>query len=111
MSLSGTLLSLRVVGNIGSTRRYWHDGSDLTLEGVQHHLLECISLVRTQPFVGTVSDLFRFETDSGMKLQLEALASRRLDPLTVDTLIFVIRPRILQLLKPKALLSYSNDIC
>jgi len=85
------LLSFPVIGNIGGAGGNRYRGSNLPLEGFQHKFLERVSLVRAQPFISAMGDLLCLKADTSVKLQLKALASPKLCPLTVDSLVLVTR--------------------
>ena len=50
-------------------------------------------------------DLLRFKAYARMKLDFEPLTAIRIDPLAVDSLVFVIGPVIRELFQLKALIS------
>ena len=77
-------LSLPVVRDRSSARRYRHRGTHFSLEGFHYHLLELIGLMRAQPFVGTVGQLLGLETDAGVKLHLESLTGLAVYPVAAE---------------------------
>src|SRR5580704_19213545 len=110
MTLSGMLLSLWVVRDIGRTGRDRNCRGDLALEGLQHHLLKLIGLSRTQPLVSAVRELLGLEANTCMKLHLKALARVRFDPAAVNSLVLFIQPRIFQSDHLKTLLFKTRDV-
>src|ERR1035437_8969301 len=110
MTLSGICASLWVVGNISCAGRNRDLSGHPLLERFQHHLLELIGLLSTEPFVSAVGELFCLEADAGVKLHFESLAGIRLDPLAVDALVLLIGPGILKFVQLKALVFQTSQV-
>jgi hypothetical protein len=110
MTLSDIFASLRVVGNISRTGRYWDLRGYLSLEGFQDHLLELVDLIGAQAFVGGVCELLCLEADAGVELHFEPLTAIRLDPLAVDALVLVTGPGVPEFVQLKALALQMSDV-
>src|SRR5229473_2838726 len=110
MTLSGICASLWVVGNIRRAGRDWDLSGYLSLEGFQHHLLELIGLLGTEPFVSGVGELLGLEADTSVELHFEPLAGIRLDPLAVDAFVLLFGPGILEFVQLEALVFQARDV-
>src|SRR6266571_7380913 len=110
MTLSGICISLRIVGNVSCAGRGRDLCGDLSLEGLQHHLLELVGLLGAEALVSTVGELLGFKAATSVELHFESLTAAGLDPLTVDALVLFASPGILEFVQFKALVFQARNV-
>src|SRR6266536_1263424 len=64
----------------------------------------------TKPLIGVVRELLRLVADAGVELHFEELTGLWLDPLTVDALVVLTRPGILEFVQFKVLIFQAPHV-
>jgi hypothetical protein len=86
----------REIGDVRSARRNQNLGAHLALEVLELWQFGVRSLRISNSFICGVAELLRLIASLRVKLYLEELGCRRLTPLSVDALVLIAFPRILE---------------